>query len=165
VILVYVRKSWRRVQAGDETEARATLGEWAQLPGDDDRLGTYADVVAGIYDNVIVSIYDVTGWTRDPATGRVTFQGHPSKSWSDLIGAPNPGRPWGDRGYARSVQCLDTRDVAELYPRTDPSDNVGGLQRAVIAGFTLTVDPADPLTATVVPAAGGRVLVAPSTAT
>jgi hypothetical protein len=108
MFLVNLRQSWPAVKAGTRTAAEVTLGEWAQLP--DGALAEYGDVILGIYDNEVVSAFDIDGWSRDPDNDRVTFTGTESETWAHLVGGPNPGPRW-KQGQAGPVQYLDTAEV------------------------------------------------------
>ncbi|MCA1693421.1 MAG: hypothetical protein LC749_01085, partial [Actinobacteria bacterium] len=100
MFLVNLPKSWPAVLAGTANAARVTLGEWARVTDAD--LETYGDAVLGVYRNVVVSAYDITGWSRTP-DGRVVFDGVESEEWARLRGQPVPGTPW-VRGAARPVK-------------------------------------------------------------
>lgn len=108
IILVNLPQTWPAVEAGTRTAADVTLGEWAQVP--DEALSEFGDVVLGVYKHVVVSAFDIDGWTRDPATGRVTFTGTESERWAHLVGGANPGPNW-TQGQARPVKYLDTDEV------------------------------------------------------
>jgi hypothetical protein len=134
MILVHLAKSWPLIEVGERDAATETLGEWAGIS--DTALETYADGVLGIYKNTVVTAYDVTGWSRNPADGRITFEGKPSERWSHLIGTPNPGPSW-VQGSARPVKYLDTE---VLTGGAAPVEDVPEGRRAVVRGFILTVD-------------------------
>jgi hypothetical protein len=142
------------VQAQKISAEAATLGDWADL--NDDKLHEYADAVLGIYQNTVVSAYDITRWTRREQ-GRVLFQGHPSERWTSLIGTPNPGKPW-VRGMARPIQYLDTRVVLAETAGADPEH-----RRAKIGGFTLALG--EDGTAMVTAPPGAKVLVQTASST
>ncbi|WP_043738117.1 hypothetical protein [Nocardia asiatica] len=133
MILTHLPDSWPRVLAGELTPEEATLGDWYNLA--DKRIEEYGDVVLGIYENRVVTAYNVTSWRR-AGDRRVTFEGSPSEEWKHLIGTPNPGKLWGLRGMARPVQYLDTRIVRATTAPTEPSTEH---QRATVDGFTLAV--------------------------
>jgi hypothetical protein len=133
VILVHLASSWPDVLAHNKTAAEVTLSAWAQIS--DDRLHQYGDAVLGIYQNEIVTAFDITGWSRNHE-GRVIFEGTPSREWTHLIGTPNPGKPW-VRGQARPVQYLDT---AILASGAVPVEEAASGRRAVVDDFILTVD-------------------------
>lgn len=135
LILVHIKQTWPHVQAGRMTEDKATLEAWSGIS--DESLARYGDVVAGIFDNTVVSVYDITAAQRDPDNQRVIFTGTPSKAWANLLGQPNPGRPWGRPGDTRPIQYIDTAVVAG---GTVPVELVTGRQRAVVGQFVLTVD-------------------------
>lgn len=96
----------------------------------------------------VVAVHDLDGEPplRDEK-GRVTFAGVPSLTWAHLVGGPNPGKQWGVRGMARPIQYLNSAVVAG---GTVPVEDLGVARRAVLDGFTLTVD-----------ASGGAVLMVP----
>lgn len=140
--------------AGRRTEADATLGEWSGIS--DASLEKYGDVVVGIYDNTVVSAYDIdlAATRRDPGTKRVIFEGSPSEAWRHLKGQPTPGRRWGRQGDTRPVQYIDTDQVAS---GAVPVEQVPEGRRAVIAGYVLTVG--DDREAVLVVPAGHKVTV------
>ncbi len=108
MFLVNLRQSWPAVKAGTRPAAEVTLGEWAQLT--DEALAEYGDVIPGIYDNQVVSAFDIEGWSRDPDNRRVTFTDTESERWAHLIGEANP-RPRWKQGQAGPVQYLATAVV------------------------------------------------------
>jgi len=116
MILVHVIRSWTDVQKGQRSADDATLGEWSQLS--DKNIEDYGDVLLGIYENMIVSAYEIDGHYRDRDSKRVTFTAHETVATREFIGQPNPGRQWGAQGDARAVQALPT-DVL-LDPPVDP---------------------------------------------
>ncbi|WP_411146840.1 hypothetical protein [Streptomyces sp. x-80] len=134
MILTHVPNSWLEVLNGQRTPESSILRKWYKVS--DAKIEKYGDVVAGIHDNTVVGVYDVTGWTRD-ADEWVTFTGTPSAAWAHLIGTPNPGKPWGVRGMARPIQYLDT---SVLINGTVAAEDDGTARRAVIDGFALVVD-------------------------
>lgn len=135
MILVHLPQSWPLVIDGKLTPAVATLGNWYGI--NDAAIAEYGDAILGIYDNSIVTAFDITGpAVRDPE-GRVTFPGTHSQHWAHLINTPNPGKPWGVQGMARPIQYLDT---AMIEGGTVEAEDVGTTRRAVIDGFTLAVD-------------------------
>lgn len=137
MILVHVKHSWPQVEAGQMSAEESVLGDWAGIA--ESSLAEHGDVVAGVYDNTVVAVFDVDPTTTAYVDGKVRFGGTPSTAWAHLIGQPNPGRPWGQRGYARSVQYVDTAVVAggDVPVAATPAG-----RRAVVGGFTLTVGPA-----------------------
>jgi hypothetical protein len=136
VILVHVKNSWPRVIAAEPgcTPEWSVLGAWAPIA--EARLAEYGDVLVGVYDNTVVAVYDVDLAATAYVDGKVQFAGTPSKAWAHLVGQPNPGKPWGQQGYARNVQYLDTAVVAG---GDVPVVATEGGRRAVVGGFTLTV--------------------------
>ncbi|MFF3159154.1 hypothetical protein [Streptomyces sp. NPDC057910] len=135
MILVHVSTTWPQVLDGQLTPEQATLGEWFNIS--DSSLAEYGDAVLGIFENTVVSAFDVTGEPNRDNEGRVTFPGTPSAKWSHLIGTPNPGKSWGVRGMARPIQYLDT---AVVTGGTVEVEDDGTARRAVVEGFTLVVD-------------------------
>lgn len=119
MILVHVIRSWPGVVAEKWSAEVATLKEWAQLT--DRSIDEYGDIVLGIYENMIVSAYEIDGHYRNRETRRVAFTGHETDETRQYIGLPNPGRSWGDQGYARSVQVLPTSDLTDppVEPRVE----------------------------------------------
>ncbi|QDO37899.1 hypothetical protein FNV62_06700 [Streptomyces sp. RLB3-17] len=136
--------------AGKKAPEDVTLRAWAQIK--DEALDSYGDGVLGIYQNTVVTAFDVVDWERQ-ADGRVVFNGVPSAKFGHLIGTPNPGRPW-VQGQARPVQYLDT---AVLTGGTATVEDTGEGRRAVINDFILTVG--DDGSATLAVPAGQRVTV------
>ncbi len=109
MIIVNLNSSWPKVLAGDADPVRKTTGSWARIS--DRSLEEHADVLLGVYKNVVVTAYDITGWTRDPEDKRVRFEvSGPSVEFADLIGQPVPGAPW-VRGAARPVKVLATESA------------------------------------------------------
>jgi hypothetical protein len=116
MILVNVVRSWPEVMRGERSAEDATLGEWAQLT--DKNIDDDGDVLLGIFENTIVSAYEIDGHYRDRVTKRVTFKAHETATTRQFIGQPNPGRQWGKQGDARAVQALPTSDL--LDPPVEP---------------------------------------------
>ncbi|WP_425824611.1 hypothetical protein [Streptomyces fractus] len=135
MILVHLSATWPRVLAGELPAAEASLGAWYNVG--DAKIETFGDVLLGIYDNTVVSAFDLTGPAARDAEGRVTFTGTPSEAWAHLVGMPNPGKPWGVRGMARPIQYLDTTVVTGALA---PVEDDGALRRAVVGDVALSVD-------------------------
>jgi hypothetical protein len=154
MILVHLAATWQDVLAGRDTAEDATLGSWAQIT--DDALAVYGDVVLGIYQNEVVTAFEIDDWDRNE-DGRVVFSGDRSDRFEYLIGTPNPGKPW-VRGQARPVQYLDT---AVLTDGSVPVEHAEDGRRAVVDDYVLTVD--DKGTATLVIPPGRRVTVLTAT--
>jgi len=143
MFLVNLSKSWRSVLANGENKeekaAVATLGSWAQIKEAD--LKDHADVILGIYENKVVTAFDIVSddeeqrWHRGK-DNRVTFNGWPSRKWAHLIGTPNPGKPW-VQGQGRPVQVLPT---VVLIEGNVPIENTSAGRRAVVDGYVLTVE-------------------------
>jgi hypothetical protein len=151
MILVNLSRTWPKV-ASDEDAARATLGDWHGIS--DRAIDENGDAILGIFRDMVVTAYDITGSERRPDS-RVRFSGVPSKRWAHLIGAPSPASAW-MQGQARPVKYLD---MAKVASGTVPVDVTSAGRRAVIGGFALTVDGG--LHATLVVPGGGRVTVVP----
>ncbi|GAA4203391.1 hypothetical protein [Actinocatenispora rupis] len=136
MILVQVQQSWLSVLTGSTTPDEAVLGDW---PGvDAQSLQQYGDVLLGIYRNTVIAVYDLDlAKTQVLPGGKTRFGGTPSTTWGHLLGQPNPGQPWGNDGYAKPVQYLDTRAAGQVAPQAAPA----GSRRAAIDGIVLTVDP------------------------
>ena len=150
MILVQVQQSWLQVLTGAMTPDAAVLGDW---PGVDERhVGQYGDVLAGVYGNTIVAVYDIDPAQTAYVQGKVRFGGKPSTAWAHLVGQHNPGEPWGRDGFSGSVQFVDTGVVAGGAVQVE--ETAGG-RRAVVDGFVLSVD-ANGNAAVLVPA--GRTL-------
>jgi hypothetical protein len=136
MILVHLSQTWPLVLDGKLTPAAATLGNWYGI--NDAAIAEYGDGLLGIYDNEVVTAFDIAPGTAARDTeARVTFQGNPSHTWAHLIGTPNPGKPWGVRGMARPIQYMHT---ATLQGGTVEPEENGTSRRAVIDEFTLAVD-------------------------
>lgn len=134
MILVHVKNTWPQRLAGQISADDSVLGDWAGIA--ESSLAEYGDVLAGVHENTVVAVYDVDLAATSYVDGKVRFAGRPSTAWAHLVGQPNPGRPWGQRGYARSVQYLDTTVVAGGdVPVTAAEPG----RRAVVGGFTLTI--------------------------
>ena len=150
MILVNISKTWPAVLAGKADAADVTLGAWAQIKDAD--LEAHADAVLGVYRNVVVTAFDVDGWSRRE-DGRVTFAARPSETWAHLVGMPVPGEPW-LQGQARPVKVLSTATIAEGDAAVEETPEG---RRAVVGGYVLTV-PAPGSALLQVPA-GGTVTV------
>lgn len=150
MIVVNLRKSYREVVAGQKDMEDATLGWWAGVT--DEAIERYGDVVIGLYNEQVVSAYDVTAHERDGA-GRVWFDGDDSDEFAALIGKKSPVKPW-VRGQARPIQYIDT-DVVRHGEA--PVEEGVDYQRAVVGGYVLSID-SDGI-ATVEPPEGGVVVV------
>ncbi|MGY1709098.1 hypothetical protein ACI8AC_06260 [Geodermatophilus sp. SYSU D00758] len=150
MIFVHLSKSWPDVISGHRNAADVTLGDWALVS--DDAIAAYGDVICGVYQSEVVTAYDVTGFVRG-TDGRVRFDGTPSRDWSSLVGEASPVT-W-TRGQARPVRYLDTEILRSGTVETEQVDH--GVHRAVVGGYTLTVDTEG--NATLVAPAGGAVTV------
>lgn len=132
LIIVHLNKTWPHVLTSRMTPEDATLGVW---PIAEENLKRYGDVLLGVYDNTVVTAYDLTGYTRGDDK-KVTFDGKPSTAWSHLIGQPTPAKPWGAQGDAWPVRFIDTAVVAD---GNVPVEKTPEGRRAVIDGVVLTV--------------------------
>ncbi|MFZ3591971.1 hypothetical protein [Streptomyces sp. BH104] len=135
MILVHLSATWPRVLKGELSAAEASLGSWYNVS--DAKIEACGDVLLGIYDNTVVSAFDLTGPAVRDAEGRVTFTGSPSQDWAHLVGMPNPGKAWGVRGMARPIQYLET---TALTGALAPIEDDRGLRRAVVGDVALSVD-------------------------
>jgi hypothetical protein len=150
MIVVNLRKSFREVLAGQRDMEDATLGWWASVT--EDAIERYGDNIIGVYNDQVVSAYQVTTHERD-SDGRVWFDGEASKEFAALVGKKSPVKPW-VRGQARPIQYIDT----DVVRNGEASVEVGvNYQRAVVAGYVLSVD--NEGIATVEPPQGGVVTV------
>jgi hypothetical protein len=133
LIITHLNKTWPLVIKGIMTSKDATLGTW---PISDEKLDRYGDVVVGVYENAVVSAYDIDGHYRDD-NNKVAFEGRESTNWSRLIGQPTPAKPWGTRGDAWPVRFIDTAVVAggDVAVERTPTG-----RRAVIDDVVLNVD-------------------------
>lgn len=150
MIVVNLRKSYREVLRGQMDMEDATLGWWAGVT--DEAIKRYGDTVIGVYNDLVVSAYDVTGHKRD-GDGRVWFDGEESEEFRSLIGRKSPVKPW-VRGQARPIQYTYS-DVVRHGEA--PVEEGIDYQRAVVGGYILSVD-GDGI-ATVEPPEGGVVVV------
>ena len=82
MIVVNLRKSYREVLSGVRDMEDATLGWWADV--NDDAIARYGDVVVGVYNDQVVSVYDVTGHERRE-DGRVFFEAEESVEFASLL--------------------------------------------------------------------------------
>lgn len=131
MIIVHLNKTWPYVP-GRMTPEDATFGVW---PIAEENLRRYGDVLLGVYDNAVVTAYDINGYTRG-ADKKVTFDGRPSAAWAHLIGQPTPAKPWGTQGDAWPVRFIDTAVVAG---GNVPVEETTEGRRAVIDDVVLTV--------------------------
>ncbi|WP_434174256.1 hypothetical protein RI685_16710 (plasmid) [Clavibacter michiganensis] len=150
MIVANLRKSYREVLTGQRDMDDATLGWWAGIT--DEAAARYGDVIVGVFNNRVVSVFDTSGYDRDE-DGRIFFDGNESTEFEHMIGKPSPVKPW-VRGQARPIQYIDT-DIVRDGDATVVRD--GRHLRAVVAGYVLTVD-GDGI-ATVEPPEGGVVIV------
>ena len=103
---------------------------WAVADG---TLGGYADQVLAVANNVIVGVFDVRGWQRDPdADNKVVFDLAPAVEWQWLVGQDSPVT-W-HRGQANPVRKLGTLMTGELRRRRPHHIGAGH-------GWSLDVDP------------------------
>lgn len=65
-------------------------------------------MLVGIHDNTVVAVYDIDLTGTAYIDGKFRFAGTPSTAWAHLVGQPNPGKAWGQQGYARSVCSTST---------------------------------------------------------
>jgi hypothetical protein len=125
MIVVHVNKTWPLVLENRMTEDDAILGRWAIAP---ERMSKYGDVLAAVYENTVVAVYEITGHTRGEGN-KVTFTGTSSETWKHLIGQPTPAVPWGRQGDAWPVKYVDTAVVAG---GDVPVEQSGAGRRAVL---------------------------------
>lgn len=79
----------------------------------DATLNGYADQVLAVADNIIVGVFDVGGWQRDPSnSNKVVFDLQPSGEWQWVIGQESPVT-W-TRGQANPVRKLGTVHTTAL---------------------------------------------------
>jgi hypothetical protein len=152
LIIVHLNKTWPLVLANQMTPEDATFGFWPIAEDNLKRFGDVGDGLLGVYDNTVVSAYDITGHTRG-ADKKVTFTGQSSATWAHLIGQPTPAKPWGTQGDAWPVRAIDTAVVAG---GNVPVEETTEGRRAVIDDVVLTVG-ADQQVIVVVPA--GRSII------
>lgn len=122
MILVSLAQTWPLVLREAATPEAATQGAWPVRPTELESLDSFADVIAGVFRERVVSVFEITGWqwesdaeraaairqghSRD--NPRIVFEIRPSDRWAGLVGRSNPGRP-----FTRwPVQYLDTAAVA-----------------------------------------------------
>jgi hypothetical protein len=111
MIVVHVNKTWPLVLENRMTADDAVLGRWPIAPERIKKYGNPGDVLAAVFDNKVVAVYEITGHTRGP-DNKVTFTGTPSATWEHLIFQPTPATPWGRQGDAWPVKYVDTAVVA-----------------------------------------------------
>lgn len=156
MIVVNLNRSYANVLSGDLTLQSATEGDWHGI--NDAAIARYGDVLVGVWNNRVVSVYDIVGHSRPDGGSRVRFEVRDAEEFADLVGQPSPVGPW-KAGQARPIVYQDT----DLIRHGDaPQIDVGEAKRAVVRGYVLTVD--DHGAATVIPPAGGSVLVMPAAA-
>ena len=149
MIVVNLRKSYREVLAGLRDMEDATLGWWAGVT--DEAIERYGDVVVGVYNDQVVSVYDVKTHERQE-DGRVYFDAEESAEFAPMVGQKSPVKPW-VRGQARPIQYVET----DIVRHGDaPVEELQDHRRAVVSGYVLTVD-AEGI-ATVEPPEGGVVI-------
>jgi hypothetical protein len=106
----------------------------------DTTLRDYADQVLAVADNIIVGVFDVLQWRRDPANdNKVVFRLGAAPQWQWLVGQDSPVT-WG-KGQANPVRKVGGVFVTQLRSRQPHHTDAGH-------GWTLDVAP-DGLTATV----------------
>ena len=139
-ILVNLAKSMHgtdAAQMGPALVKKVTMGDWYGITVASAE--EFGDVILGIHKDRVVSAYDVVRFelvTDENGRERVRFTGVESEEFAGLIGQPNPGRTW-VRGMGRPIQYLDTSFLRNGTVEVTEVD--AGIQRAVIAGYTLTV--------------------------
>lgn len=108
MIVVSVAKTWPLVLSGRATAEAATQGAWPVRPAEFEDLDEYADVLAGVFRERVVSVYDITAWRWETSAERaaalrqglsrqnprIVFNINGSPAWAGLIGSANPGRPF-----------------------------------------------------------------------
>jgi hypothetical protein len=151
MIVVNLKRSFPMVQLGTADLGKVTLGAWAGV--NDEALDRFGDVILGVFQEKVVSAYDITGHSRDES-GRIIFEGNESEEWGHLIGQDSPVPAW-KRGQARPVRYIDTEAVRSGVADVDLLEE--GVRRAVVEGYVLTVD-ADNIATITVPR-GGAVTV------
>jgi hypothetical protein len=94
----------------------------AVRPAEFERLDEFADVIAGVFRERVVSVFDITGrrWENNAERAaalqqglsrenpRIIFHVVASHAWAGLIGTANPGRPF----TQWPVQYIDTATLA-----------------------------------------------------
>jgi len=155
VIVVNVNRSYAQTLSGELTLQEATEGDWYGI--NEAAVAQYGDVLVGVWNNRVVSAYDIVGHVRVDEGTRVRFTVEDSAEFGYLVGQPSPVGPW-KAGQARPIMYADT-DVVRHGDA--PQEEVGDAKRAVVRGYILTVD--DSGVATIIPPEGGSVLVAPAT--
>ncbi|MET7394279.1 hypothetical protein ABZS66_12375 [Dactylosporangium sp. NPDC005572] len=114
----------------------------------DSTLNGYADQILAVANGIIVGVFDVRGWRRDPnANSKVVFGLAPAGEWQWLVGQPSPVT-W-HKAQANPVRKLGTLMVGELRARRPHHSDAGH-------GWSLDVD-ADGQAATV--RGPGRIMV------
>ncbi|MEU2205528.1 hypothetical protein AB0P19_14200 [Microbacterium oleivorans] len=134
MIVVNLKRSYPRVQLGQADLDAVTLSAWAGVT--EEAIDRFGDVILGVYQDKVVSAYNVTSHSRDDE-GRVVFEGIESPEFEHLIGQPSPVPAW-KRGQARPTRYIDTEIVRTGAAPIELLED--GLRRAVVDGYTLTVD-------------------------
>ncbi|MEI5582276.1 MULTISPECIES: hypothetical protein [unclassified Agromyces] len=133
MIVVNLKRSYPLVQLGTADLNDVTLGAWAGVT--DEAIERFGDVILGVYQDKVVSAYDITGHSRED--DRVTFEGNESAEFEHLIGQQSPVPAW-KRGQARPTRYIETEIVRTGSAPVELIED--GIRRAVVAGYTLTVD-------------------------
>ena len=121
MIVVSLGTTWPWVLNGEATPEAATRGAWPVRSNEFERMLECADVVVGVFQNRVVTAYDITDWRwetdeeRQAAilqrlsreNPRVVFDVALSERWNGLIGTANPARVFG----RWPVQYLDSSSV------------------------------------------------------
>jgi len=103
---------------------------WAIADG---TLAGYGDQVLAVANNVIVGVFDVRGWQRDPdANNKIVFDLASAAEWQGLVGQDSPVI-W-HPGRANPVRKLGTLITGELRRRRPHHSDAAH-------GWSLHVDP------------------------
>jgi hypothetical protein len=108
MIVVSVARTWPLVLSGHATAEAATQGAWPLRLAEFEHLDEFADVIAGVFREQVVSVFEIIGWRWETnaeraaalrqglsrQNPRIVFDIASSQAWAGLIGTANPGRPF-----------------------------------------------------------------------
>lgn len=81
----------------------------------DSTLNTFADELLAVADNVVVGVFGITGWSRDPDNQKACLQLINAPHWDWLVGQESPVT-W-HRGQANPVRKVGGVTVSALRER------------------------------------------------
>jgi hypothetical protein len=136
MIVVNLKRLYPDVLAGNVELADVSLGDWYQIT--DSAIKMYGDVIVGVFEEKVVSAYDVLGHARGDDQ-RVRFEGTESEEFAGLIGKRSPATPW-QRGQGRPIKYVPTDVVRKGDAEVTAVPEEPTALRAVVKGYVLTVD-------------------------